>query len=163
MPQYTKDRGLGELLAELTDRVARLERRQPIRYDAGGMSATSFHGLVYEDTASPSWTTYFQTVVRPRHAASLGLVFLGDQVGATNTGGAWRVQIAGTPVAGASGSVPPTFTYQFAALTLDLSGYSPTADLLIEVQGQRTSGATTGGRYSTGGTLGMGVRWFNLS
>ncbi len=161
MPKYTKDISLGEQVARLMDRVAALERRSPARMDAAGMFATSYRGLVYED--GTAWLTYFQAVIRPRHQASLGLVFLGDQVGTTNTGGAWRVQVAGTPVSGASGTVLPTFTYQFAALTLDLSSYSPTADLLIEVQGQRTSGATTGGRYGGGGALGMGVRWFNLS
>lgn len=160
MPQYTKQIGLGEQVAALMDRVARLERRSPTVLDAGSLLPTSFHGLVYED--STSYVTYFETTVTaPRHAASIGLVFLGDQVGTTNSGGLWQVLLNGSLPAGASGGITANFSFQFAAVVLDLSALS--GQVHIEVQGRRTAGATTGGRYGTGGTIGIGVRWCNYT
>lgn len=163
MGTYPKDRGIGERLAILEGVVEQLRRTSRTLYQPGALFATSLHGMVYEDTASPNWVTYFETHIRPARQLDIGLVFLGDQVSGTNTGGAWQIKVAGTVISSATGTVTANFSYQFASALIDLTSYPSNQPVLIEVQGQRTSGATTGGKYGTGGTLGIGIRWANFS
>ncbi|MBL1107344.1 hypothetical protein JK361_22520 [Streptomyces sp. 5-8] len=159
MPKVQRSPNLLRDIAELRDAVAAMQR-------AGREQAelpffpTSLHGLVYEDNTT--FTTVWETVLSPRTATlSLGLVLLGDVVGTTNTGGAWQVVFNDSTVV-ASGSVPPTFSFTFPALTLDLTPYLTAAQLKTQVQVQRTSGATTGGKYGAGGAIGCSPRYARL-
>jgi hypothetical protein len=88
-------------------------------------------------------------------------VFIGDQVSGVNSGGEWRVQLADTTTAG-SGSVPPTFGYVLPTLTIDLTPYRQVPDLKVQIQVRRTSGATTGGKFGSGGSIGGAPRYARL-
>ncbi|MET9098290.1 hypothetical protein [Streptomyces antibioticus] len=113
---------------------------------------TSLHSMAYDDDTS--FVSLWETILTPRTATlALGLVLIGDQVAAVNTGGDWRVQFNDSVVV-ASGSVPATFSYTFPALSLDLTPYRTASQLKVQVQVRRTAGATTGGKFGAGGSIG---------
>lgn len=161
MPTYPKNIDFLQQFAELRERVEKLERsgRNP---DELALFPTSLHGMVYED--GTSYTTTWETILTPRTATlQIGLVLIGDVVSTTNTGGDWQLLLAGTSVA--SGSVPATFSYQFPALSLDLTPYLTTSvatGLKVQVQVRRTAGATTGGKFGGGGAIGSAPRYARL-
>lgn len=138
-------------IAALEGKVAALQREGWER-DEVPFYPTSLHGLVYEDATS--FTTLWETIITPRTATlQMGLALLGDQVSATNTGGEWQVQLAGSTVA-ASGTVPATFAFTFPTMSLDLTPYRGVQQLKVQLQVRRTSGATTGGKWGGGGSIG---------
>lgn len=104
-------------------------------------------------TSATSWQEITGTQAptdTPR--ASVNIAFVGDQVAGVNTGGDYRILVAGTTVA--SGSIPPTNAYVYVATTIDMTPwYAPGTWVRISVQVQRTSGATTGGADGLGGTI----------
>jgi hypothetical protein len=158
MPKVAKQTNFLQELAELKEQVADL-RRAGWERDELPFYPTSLHGMVYED--STSFVTLWETLLSPRTASlSLGLVLIGDVVSSTNTGGNWQV-LLNTDVA-ASGTVPATFSYQFPALTLDLTPYRALTSLKVQIQVQRTAGATTGGKYAGGGSIGGAPRYARL-
>lgn len=159
MPKVIKPPNFLQLLAELREQVADL-RRAGWERDELPFYATSQRGLVYEDATS--FVTLWETIMSPRTATlALGLVFLGDVVSSTNTGGDWQVVLDGTTVA-ASGTVPATFSYALPALTLDLTPYRAATQLKVQIQVRRTAGATTGGKYGGGGSIGGAPRYARL-
>ncbi|WP_329291855.1 hypothetical protein [Streptomyces pseudovenezuelae] len=159
MPKVAKPPNFLQQLAELREEVAAL-RRSGWERDELPFYPTSLHGMVYED--STSLVTLWETILSPRTATlSLGLVFIGDVVSATNTGGNWQVLANSTDVV-ASGTVPATFSYQFPALTIDLTPYRALTLLKVQIQVQRTAGATTGGKYGGGGSIGGAPRYARL-
>jgi hypothetical protein len=146
-------------LAELEETVAALQRSGRER-DEAPFYPTSLRTFVYEDNTS--FTTLWETVLSPRTATlAMGLVFIGDVVGTTNTGGEWRVQLADTTTAG-SGTVPATFGYVLPTLTIDLTPYRQLPDLKVQIQVRRTTGATTGGKFGSGGAIGGAPRYARL-
>lgn len=146
-------------LAELREQVDQL-RRAGWERDELPLYPTSQHGLVYED--GTSFGTLWETVLTPRTATlALGLVFLGDVVASVNTGGDWQVLLDGVTVA-ASGTVPATFSYVLPALTIDLAPYRAATQLKVQVQVRRTAGATTGGKWGGGGSIGGSPRYARL-
>lgn len=158
MPKVQKSTDFLQRLAEVEEQLASLQRTGWER-DELPLFPTSLHGLVYEDATS--FVTLWETILSPRTATlSLGLVFLGDVVTATNTGGDWQV-LLDTDVA-ASGTVPATFSYVLPALSLDLTPYRANTQLKVQVQVRRTSGATTGGKYNSGGAIGGSPRYAQL-
>lgn len=158
MPKIQKQVDFLQKLAELEEQVAALQRTGWER-DELPFFPTSQHGLVYEDATS--FITLWETVLTPRTATlALGLVFLGDVVSSTNSGGDWQV-LLDTDVA-ASGTVPATFSYVLPALTLDLSPYLANPQLKCQVQVRRTAGATSGGKYGGGGSIGGSPRYAQL-
>jgi hypothetical protein len=145
-------------LASLEDQVARLQRAGWER-DELPLYPTSLHGLVYEDTTT--FTTVWETILSPRTATlALGLVLIGDSVSSVSTGGEWQVLLDG--VVSASGNVPATFAFTFPALTFDLTPYRTAMQLKVQVQIRRTSGATTGGKWGGGGSIGCAPRYARL-
>lgn len=159
MPKVQKRTDFLQRLAELEDRLAAMERSGWER-DELPFYATSQRGLVYEDNTT--WTTLWETILTPRTAKlSLGLVLLGDAVAGTNTGGEWQVLANDTTVL-ANGTVPATFTYVLPALTIDLTPYRLDTQLKVQIQVRRTSGATTGGLYGDGGSIGGAPRYARL-
>lgn len=158
MPKVVKSSNFLQELAELKEAVADLKRAGWER-DELPFYPTSLHGMVYEDNTA--MTTLWETILSPRTASlALGLVLIGDVVSATNTGGNWQV-LLGTDVA-ANGTVPATFSYVFPALTLDLTPYRALTQLKVQVQVQRTAGATTGGKFGGGGSIGCAPRYARL-
>ena len=159
MPKVVKQTNFLQELAALRADVEKL-RRSGTELDELPFFPTSLHGLVYED--STSLITLWETILTPRTATlSLGLVFIGDVVTSTNTGGNWQVLANGVDVV-ASGSVPATFSYVFPALTIDLTPYRALTQLKVQIQVQRTAGATTGGKYGGGGSIGGAPRYARL-
>ena len=159
MPKVAKQTNFLQELAELREEVAALKRAGWER-DELPFYPTSLHGMVYED--STSLVTLWETIMSPRTATlSMGLVFIGDVVSSTNTGGNWQVLANSTDVV-ASGTVPATFSYQFPALTIDLTPYRALTQLKVQVQVQRTAGASTGGKYGGGGSIGGAPRYARL-
>lgn len=159
MPKVQKATNFLQRLAELEEQLAALQRSGRER-DELPFYPTSLHGLVYED--STSFVTLWESLMTPRTATlALGLVLIGDVVSSTNTGGNWQVLLNSTDVA-ASGSVPATFSYVFPALTLDLTPYLSLSQLKVQVQVQRTAGASTGGKYGGGGSIGGSPRYAQL-
>lgn len=159
MPAYARDRSVEERVAVLEDQLAAL-RRQGSLVDDLAMFPVFFESLVFDDstTLDPTWSNIFT----PRAATlTMGLQFFGDIAGTTNTGGSWDVRLNGTSVA--SGTVPATYTVITPTVTLDLSPYLGTKSLTVELRTRRTSGATTGGRYGTGGCIASGVTFARLS
>lgn len=121
---------------------------------------TSMRAMPYDDATA--FTSVWESVLTPRTAQlSLGLVFIGDQISGTNTGGAWQVVLAESNTV-MSGSVAATFSYQFAAQAIDLTPYRALTELKIQIQVRRTSGATTGGKFGGGGAIGMAPRFARL-
>lgn len=158
MPKVMKTTDFLQRLAEVEEQLANLQRAGWER-DELPMFPTSQHGLVYEDATS--FITLWETIMSPRTATlSLGLVFLGDVVTATNSGGDWQV-LLDSDVA-ASGTVPATFSYVLPALSLDLAPYLANPQLKVQVQVRRTAGATTGGKYGNGGSIGGSPRYAQL-
>ncbi len=159
MPKVAKQKDFLQQLAELAEQVADLKRAGWER-DELPFFRTSFNGLAYED--STSFLTVWETILSPRTATlSLGLVLIGDVVSSTNTGGDWQVVLAGSTVA-ASGTVPATFSYVFPALSIDLTPYRAVDQLKVQIQTRRTAGATTGGKYGGGGSIGCSPRYARL-
>ncbi|WP_405554352.1 hypothetical protein [Streptomyces sp. NBC_01171] len=159
MPKVQRPPDILRELAELKEQVADL-RRSGRERDELPFFPTSLRGLVYED--GTSFTTTWETILSPRTATlQLGLVFIGDAVSGTNTGGAWQVVLNDTTVI-SSGTVPATFAFQIATLTVDLTPYLTAAQLKVQIQTRRTSGATTGGKYGGGGSIGSAPRYARL-
>lgn len=159
MPKVAKEKDFLQQLAELKEEVAAL-RRAGWERDEVPFFRTSLNGLGYED--STSFITVWETILSPRSATlSLGLVLIGDVVSSTNTGGEWRVVFNGSTVA-ESGSVPATFSYVFPALSLDLTPYRAAEQLKVQIQVRRTAGASTGGKYGGGGSIGCSPRYARL-
>lgn len=159
MPQHATTPNLLQRLAALEDQVAQL-RRTGWERDELPFFPTSLHTMPYEDNTA--FTTVWESVLAPRTASlSLGLVFIGDFVGTTNTGGAWQVVLAETDTV-MSGAVAATFSYQFAAQVIDLSPYQTRTELKVQLQVRRTSGATTGGKFGNGGAIGIAPRYARL-
>ncbi|WNI15582.1 hypothetical protein [Actinacidiphila sp. ITFR-21] len=156
MPSYARQKTLDERVAILEERLAKLERSGSVVDDIN-LFRVGFENYNYDD--SPSLNTIFENWFTPRGGRlTLGLTFYGDQVGtspAVNTGGAWTILL--NSVVAASGTVPATFTLTDAYVVLDISPYLGQNTLHLEVQTQRTSGATTGGRYGGGGCIGSAV------
>ncbi|MGJ5895159.1 hypothetical protein ACSCBZ_24865 [Streptomyces niveiscabiei] len=151
MPQTAQTPGLLQRIARLESEVAAL-RRAGWERDEMPFYPTSLHGVAYEDATA--FTTLWEGILSPRTASlALGLVFIGDQVGATNSGGAWQVLFNDTTVV-ASGSVPATFSFSFPAVVLDLTPYRAMQQLKVQIEVRRTSGATTGGKFGGGGCIG---------
>ncbi len=158
MPKVATTPDILQRLAVLEEQVAAL-RRSGWERDELPLYPTSLHGLVYEDNTS--FTTLWETILSPRTATlAIGLVLIGDVVSSTNTGGEWQL-LLDTTVA-ANGTVPATFSYVFPALTLDLTPYRAATQLKVQLQVRRTSGATTGGKYSGGGSIGGSPRYARL-
>lgn len=158
MPKVLKQTNFLQQLAALREEVAEL-RRAGWERDELPFYPTSLHGLVYEDATS--FLTVWETILSPRTAGlSLGLVLLGDVVSSTNTGGEWQVLLDTTVVA--SGTVPATFSYVFPALSLDLTPYRAATQLKVQVQVRRTAGASTGGKWGSGGSIGSAARYARL-
>ena len=159
MPKVLKDPNFLQRLAVVEEQLAAL-RRAGREVDEVPFYPTSLRTFVYEDNTS--FTTLWETVLTPRTASlALGLVFIGDVVSSTNTGGEWRVQFDDTTTA-ANGSVPATFSYVLPALSLDLTPYRAASQLKVQIQVRRTAGATTGGRYGGGGSVGGAPRYARL-
>lgn len=159
MPAYQRDRSVEERLAVLEDTVAALRRAGTVVDDLA-MFPVYYLGMEYVDstTLQAAW----QNIFTPRSSTlTLGMQLFGDQVGATNTGGAWEIFLNGTSVA--NGLVPATFTIVQPVVPLDLSPYLGVKDLLVELRTRRTSGATTGGRYGTGGCIASGFLFARMS
>lgn len=158
MPKVVKTPNFLQRLSTLEGLVADL-RRSGAERDELPFFATSQHGLVYEDATA--FITLWETILTPRTATlSLGLVLLGDVVSSTNSGGDWQV-LLDTTVA-ASGTVPATFSFVLPALTLDLTPYRAQTQLKAQLQVRRTAGATTGGKYGGGGSIGGAPRYARL-
>lgn len=159
MPKVIKPTNFLEELAKVREELDAL-RRAGAERDELPLYPTSQHGLVYEDATS--FVTLWEAILTPRTATlALGLVFLGDVVTSVNTGGDWQVLFDGATVA-ASGTVPATFSYVLPALTLDLAPYRADSQLKVQVQVRRTAGATTGGKWGGGGSIGGSPRYARL-
>ncbi|MDV9194308.1 hypothetical protein [Streptomyces sp. Wh19] len=159
MPQHATTPSFLERLAVLEEQVATL-RRTGWERDELPFYPTSMRAMPYDDATA--FTSVWESVLAPRTASlSLGLVFIGDQVSGTNTGGAWQVVLneADTVM---SGSIAATFSYQFAAQVIDLTPYRTRTELKVQIQVRRTSGATTGGKFGGGGAIGMAPRYARL-
>lgn len=158
MPKVAKQTDFLERLAVVEEQLAAL-RRAGWERDELPFYPTSLHGLAYYDSAD--WTTLWETILSPRTASlSLGLVLLGDSVASTNTGGEWQVLLDDTVAA--NGTVPATFSYVLPALTLDLTPYRAATQLKVRIQVRRTAGATTGGMFGGGGSIGCSPRYARL-
>ncbi|MGP3752212.1 hypothetical protein [Streptomyces sp. IBSNAI001] len=134
---------------DVLSRLARLEREVAVQRRAGWERAelpfypTSAASMPYETSATLQ--VVWETVLSPRTGSlSLGLVTIGNVVGGVNTGGEWQVVLADTTVV-MNGTIAATFSYQFAAATIDLTPYRGQASLKVQIKARRTSGATTGG------------------
>lgn len=159
MPKVQKTPDVLQRLAVLEEEVAKL-RRSGWERDELPFFATNFNHLLFEDNTT--FTTVWETILSPRSASlALGLVLVGDQVSSTNTGGDWQVQFNDSTVV-ASGTVPATFSFVFPALSLDLTPYRADSQLKVQIQVRRTSGATTGGKFGAGGSIGVSPRYARL-
>ncbi|ABD94214.1 unknown [Streptomyces phage mu1/6] len=120
---------------------------RPVGFGANGFFAAP-------RTSSTTWQDLLVAQVpcdSPRLNMTVGLV--GDQVGGVNTGGDYRIYVSQSTTV-ASGQIPPTLTYIYPQVTIDLTPwYTPGNWVRVAVQVQRTSGATTGGADGNGGTL----------
>ncbi|MER6103628.1 hypothetical protein ABT115_15220 [Streptomyces sp. NPDC001832] len=159
MPQYPTTPDFLQRLAELEEQVAQL-RRTGWERDELPFYPTSMRTMPYEDATG--FTSVWETVLAPRTASlSLGLVFIGDQVGTTKTGGEWQVVLAESAIV-MSGTITATFSYQFAAASIDLTPYRARTELKAQIQVRRTVGATTGGKFGAGGAIGMAPRYARI-
>jgi hypothetical protein len=155
MPQYIRPPDLVSQVAQLLERVAQLERRSPRVYDEMPMWPTGPRGVVYAD--SGAMETQWSGKLRVRAPwLSIGLLLIGDTVGTTLTGGGWQVLVEGA--VDSTGTVPADGTWHYEDVHLDLTSYMG-ADVQVEVQTRRSSGATSGGRYGTGGCIGSSIRY----
>lgn len=159
MPRVVTTPDILQRLAAVERQLAEVRRAGRER-DELPFYPTSLRGLVFED--GTSMVTLWETILSPRTATlSLGLVLIGDVVSATNTGGEWDVMLNDSTVV-ASGTVPATNAFVFPALTLDLTPYRSASQLKVQVRVRRTSGATTGGKYGGGGSIGGAPRYARL-
>ncbi|KRV48776.1 hypothetical protein AQ490_23175 [Wenjunlia vitaminophila] len=156
MPQYLRPVDLAEQVQRLTERVAQLERRSADTRAEMPMWPTGPRGVVNADETV--FATQWEGMVQPRtRTLSIGLLLLGDQVAGVNTGGEWRLRVA--EVVAATGVIVANFTWSLQGADLDLTPYMTTANVKIEFQTRRTSGATTGGKYGTGGCIASVIRY----
>lgn len=130
-------------------RLARVEadlaqlRRTGWERDELPFYPTSMRSMPYEDSAT--FQIVWETVLSPRTGSlSLGLVTIGNVVGGVNTGGEWQVVFNDSTTV-LSGTVAATFSYEFAAATIDLTPYRGQSSLKVQIKARRTSGAATGG------------------
>lgn len=159
MPAYASTPDLVQRIVQLEKRLDQVQRRGTGLADELPVFPTLFNAMPAVDVTS--FATVWETTFSPRSAAlSLGLVFLGDQVSAVNTGGQWQVLLDNVVVM--SGSVAATYSYQFAAQTLNLAAYQASSGVKLDIQCRRTSGAATGGKYGTGGTISIAPRYARL-
>jgi hypothetical protein len=159
VPSYQRDRSVDERVAILEDKLAALQRQGSIVDDLA-MFPVYYLGMEYLD--GTALQAAWQNIFTPRSSTlTLGMQLFGDQVGATNTGGAWEVFLNGTSVA--NGLVPATFTIVQPVVPLDLSPYLGVKDVLVELRTRRTSGASAGGRYGTGGCIASGFLFARMS
>ena len=133
---------------DVLDRLARLEgevaqlRRTGWERDELPFYPTSLRSMPYEDSAT--FAVVWETILSPRTGSlSLGLVTIGNVVGGVNTGGEWQVVLADSTVV-MSGTIAATFSYEFAAATIDLTPYRGQFALKVQIKARRTSGAATG-------------------
>lgn len=151
MPQHASSPDFLQRLTVVEEKVAKLQR-SGTQQDELPFYPVGFQGMPYADSAA--FTTIWDTTMAPRTGSlSLGMRVLGDQVAAVNTGGDWQI-LANTDVA-ASGTVPATFTIQAATAVIDLAPYLALSALRIQIQVRRTAGATTGGKFGGGGSIGL--------
>lgn len=159
MPQQPGITSFLERLSVVEEQLAALRRTGWVR-DELPFYATSLKGMAYEDATA--FTTVWETILTPRTATlSLGIVAIGDVVGTTNTGGSWQVLMNSTDVI-MTGNVPATFSYQFGTGEIDLAPYLTLTELKVQIQTRRTSGATTGGKFGAGGSIGVAARYARL-
>lgn len=159
MPKVAKQADFLQQLAELKEEVAKL-RRTGWERDELPFFPTSYRTMAYDD--STSFATQWETILSPRTASlSLGLVLIGDVVSSTNTGGDWQVVFGDSTVV-ATGTVPATQAFVFPALSLDLIPYRAAEQLKVRVQTRRTAGASTGGKFGGGGSIGCAPRYARL-
>lgn len=159
MPQHATTPNPLQRIASLEAQLAALQRRDGQQRDEVPLFPTNLQSMPYGSFTS--FTTVWETAFSPRTASlSLGLVFIGDQVSAVNTGGDWQVLLDSTVVM--SGTVAATFSYQFAAAVLNLTPYLTNAETKIFIQTRRTAGQTTGGKFGSGGSLGIAPRYAKL-
>lgn len=148
-----------ERLAVLEEQVA-VMRRTGWERDELPFYPTSLHSMPYED--STTFAIVWETILTPRTATlSLSLVTIGDQVSAVNTGGEWQVVLDDSAVV-LSGTVAPTFSYQFATGVVDLAPYQGASQLKVQIKARRTSGSTTGGKFGSGGAVAVAPRYARL-
>lgn len=160
MPTYNRELTVEERLAQLEASVAQIGRGGS-RPDDLPLFRTNYEGLNWDD--SSTITTVFENKFTPRSASlALGLLLIGDVVGTTNTGGAWQVVLNLSDIV-ASGTIPATNSYVLQDLVIDMSPYIAQTDLRIDVKTQRTTGASTGGRYGGGGCIGSAVRYARMN
>ena len=159
MPQQITSASFLERLAVLEEQVAALRRTGRER-DELPLYPTSLRSMPYEDGGT--LVTVWETILVPRTATlSLGLVMIGDQVAGTNSGGEWSVVLDDTTTV-MSGTITATFSFQFATGVIDLTPYQGLSQLKVQIKARRTSGATTGGRYGTGGAVAIAPRYAQL-
>lgn len=159
MPKVQKTPSFLQRIAVLEEAVAKLQRTGWER-DELPFYPTSYRTMAYDD--STSFTTQWETILTPRTASlSLGLVLIGDVVSSTNTGGDWQVVFGDSTVV-ASSTVPATNAFVFPALSLDLTPYRAADQLKVRIQTRRTAGASTGGKYGAGGSIGCAPRYARL-
>lgn len=158
MPQHIVTPDALQRIAVLEEQVAAL-RRTGWERDELPFYPTHYEGMPYQD--GTAFTSSWECVLAPRTATlSLGLVFIGDFVSPSNTGGAWQV-LAGSDVV-MSGTCAATFAYQFATKVIDLSPYRTLTELKIQIQARRTSGSSTGGKFGGGGSIGIAPTYARL-
>lgn len=159
MPQYPRTPDPLQRIAALEDRLARLERASRVTDEVPFYPAT-FDTMLFTDATD--WAAMWETTITPRGASLvMQLITIGDQVSGTNTGGEWRVQLNGVTTV-ASGLIAATFTYDRPSVTIDLAPYRGQSSLTIGIHGRRTSGATTGGRFGFGGSVGVSPLYARL-
>ncbi|MEV6313355.1 hypothetical protein AB0M10_32800 [Streptomyces sp. NPDC051840] len=151
---------------QIPDRLARLERqvaelqRTGWERDELPFYPTSLRSMPYED--STTFTSVWETILAPRTATlAVGLVTIGDQVSSTSTGGEWQVVLNDSTVA-LSGTIAATFSYEFPAGVIDLLPYRGAPTVKVQIKARRTSGATTGGKWGTGGAVAVSPRYAQL-
>ncbi|PVE04658.1 hypothetical protein [Streptomyces scopuliridis] len=158
MPQYATNPDFLQRLATLEESVEQLRRRGRER-DELPFFGTNLQVMPYQSYTS--MTTVCETVLSPRTASlSLGLVTIGDVVTSVNSGGDWQV-VANADIV-MTGVISATFSYEFAAAVIDLTPYRALTELKILIQARRTAGATTGGKFGTGGAIAIAPRYARL-
>lgn len=160
MAQYARTPDLLQQVAQLRERLEALERRAPAVRDEVPFGGTGTRSMAFDDRTV--FVTVWEAAFTPRGAKlSLGLIFLGDNTGGINTAGEWQVTVNGVVAAG--GGVPASGASERPEINLDLIPYQGAATLTVVLQTRRTSGATTGGRYGTGGCIGSGIRYARIT
>ena len=159
MSQQVTTRSFLERLAILEERVE-AQARTGWQRDELPFYPTSLHSMPYED--STTFEIVWETILTPRSASlQLGLVTIGDQVAAVNTGGEWQVVLNDVTVA-LSGTIAATFSYQLPTGVISLAPYQGASQLKVQIKARRTSGATTGGKFGAGGAVAIAPRYARL-